>query len=150
MNLGRAIAITTAAFEGKTDKAGVPYILHCLHVMNSVHGGESLKIAAVLHDLIEDTDWTLDGLRKEGFSDRVVNAVELLTHYPVGHPLGMTYMAYVKRLASNKDAKKVKMADLRHNSDIHRMKGISEKDFSRLTRYHKAYAYLRDYDVSPV
>ena len=138
-DLGRAIAITTAAFEGKTDRGGVPYILHCLHVMNAVDGDER-KIIGVLHDLIEDTDWTIEMLVEEGFSNRVIVAVDLLTHRK-----GVPYMEYIKLIARNEDACAVKMADLRHNSDIHRMKGLRPKDFDRLIKYHKAYAYLRDY-----
>lgn len=139
-NLGKAIEITTTAFAGKTDRGGVPYILHCLHVMHAVDGDDELKCAAVMHDLIEDTDYTLDDLVKLGFSDRVIGVLHLVTHED-----GVEYFDYVKLLAISEDARKIKMADLRHNSDIHRMKGLREKDFERLKKYHHAYAYLRDY-----
>ena len=102
-DLGKAISITTAAFEGKTDRGGVPYILHCLHVMNAVGGDDELKMIAVMHDLIEDTDWTIEDIEKEGFSDRVVGGLILMTHED-----GVPYEDYVKRLAIGEDEEKLK------------------------------------------
>lgn len=138
-NLGKAIAIASKAFESKTDKGGTPYILHCLHVMDKVKGlGEEAMISAVLHDLVEDTDWTLDDLLAEGFSHTVTAVIGLLTHRK-----GVEYMAYVEELSISPVARAIKMADLRHNSDINRMKGLTEKDFERLQKYHRAYAFLK-------
>lgn len=138
--LDKAIAIASEAFEGKYDKGGKPYILHCLHVMRKVeHLGVEAQIAAVLHDLIEDTDWTADKLIAEGFNPHTVSIIVLLTHKK-----GEPYMDYVMRISVSKVARAIKMADLRHNSDIHRMKGLGEKDFERLIKYHKAYAFLRE------
>jgi len=142
--LDLAIKITTEAFYGKSDKGGVPYIMHCLHVMNEMPDDNELKSIAIMHDLVEDTDWTIDKLRDLGFSNRVLVGVGMMTHYPIGHPEGMSYDDYIKRVAMNGDTRLVKMADLRHNSDIHRMKGLRKKDFDRLEKYHRAYAYLRD------
>jgi (p)ppGpp synthase/HD superfamily hydrolase len=139
--LNLAISITAKAFEHKTDRGGMPYMLHCLHVMNAVGPDDhDLMSAAVMHDLIEDTDWTVEDLEERGFSDRVLACLILVTHEE-----GITYKQYVRRLAISEDARKIKMADLRHNSDIHRMKGLKERDFARLVRYHESYAYLRDY-----
>ena len=139
--LNLAISITAKAFENKTDRGGKPYMLHCLHVMNAVGpDDDDLMSAAVMHDLVEDTDWTIEDLEERGFSDRVLAIMILVTHEE-----GISYDAYIKRLAISDDARKIKMADLRHNSDIHRMKGLRDKDFERLKKYHAAYAYLRDY-----
>lgn len=139
-NLAKAISIAAHAFVDKTDRGKNPYILHCLHVMNAVKNlGEDAMIAAVLHDLIEDTHWTLDDLLKEGFSHQIVSVIGLLTH-----DKEMEYMEYIEEISISPIARAIKLADLRHNSDIHRMKGLAEKDFIRLEKYHKAYAYLRD------
>lgn len=142
--LDKAISIAALAFVDKYDKGGKPYILHCLHVMHKVGpDDQELMQIAVLHDLVEDTSWTIDGLRSEGFSERVLTALKLLTHIPIGHPEGQTYEDYIKAIATNDDARRVKMADLKHNSDITRMKGLRKKDFDRLEKYHRAYEYLR-------
>lgn len=138
--LDKAISIASRAFEGKHDKGGVPYIMHCVHVMRKVrHLGTEAQIAAVLHDLLEDTDWTANDLIKHGFNPHTVSLIELLTHKK-----DQDYDEYILRLSVSPVARAIKMADLRHNSDIHRMKGLRDKDFDRLKKYHKAYAFLRD------
>ena len=146
--LDKLIAIVATAFVGKFDKGGQPYILHCLHVMHKVGhktNGDHIAMAiAVAHDLIEDTDWTADMLRDEGIPEEVIEGLECLTHYPIGHPQGLTYDDYIKSIAAFKDHRVVivKMFDLEHNSKIHRMKGLREKDFKRLEKYHRSYAFL--------
>lgn len=140
--LDRAITIASEAFEGKHDKGGVPYVMHCLHVMNQVkHLGEEAEIAAVLHDLLEDRPdiWSASALLEEGFTQHTVSVIELLTHAK-----SEPYEDYINRVSVSITARAIKMADLRHNSDIHRMKGLTEKDFARLVKYHKAYAFLKD------
>lgn len=139
--LAKAISITSAAFENELDKGGVPYIMHCLHVMNIV-GKKTEKDAemmciAVMHDLVEDTDWTIADLRSTGFSDRVCQGVSDMTHDP--HE---TYDEYLETIAGNPDTVIVKLADLKHNSDPMRMKGLRTKDLDRIVKYHKAHAYL--------
>lgn len=137
--LGKAISMASKVFEDKVDKGGQPYILHCLVVMASVNQDDNeLKQIAVLHDVIEDTDMTFDDMIANGFSQRVVHGLRLLTHVPE-----ISYDDYIARISYNKDAIAVKMADLRHNSDIHRMKGLREKDFVRLAKYHRSYALLK-------
>jgi len=136
-----AIAITAEAFRGKFDKGGSPYILHCLHVMDTVRPQTELnRTVGVLHDLIEDTSYTLDDLYKLGFNHEVVEAVSACTHID-----NVPYDDYIMALAKNSTSRAVKLADLRHNSDITRMKGVRDKDFARLVKYHKAYKYLQDY-----
>jgi len=137
--LGHAIAIASAAFDGVYDKGGTDYILHCLHVMRGVaHLGVEAMIAAVLHDLLEDTDWTAERLIEEGFNPHTVSIIVLLTHLP-----NEPYMDYIMRISVSLIARAIKMADLRHNSDIHRMKGLRPKDHERNEKYHKAYAFLK-------
>lgn len=138
--LAHAISIAAKAFENKTDKGGKPYILHCLRVMNSVNQtDEELMIIAVLHDLLEDCPelWSMDALRTHGFSERVCQTIFLLTH-----DKKVSYDDYIKAIALNEDARKVKLADLKDNSDITRLKGLRKKDFDRMEKYHKAFIYL--------
>jgi len=108
--------------------------------MNNVdQEDEELMAIAVLHDLIEDTDWTFNNLLAEGFSERVALALDCLTHKD-----DEPYDDYIKRVATNPDAKAVKREDLRHNSDITRIKGLREKDHKRIEKYHRAFVYLSD------
>ena len=140
MKLDVAIAIAAEAFRGKNDKGGNPYILHCLHVMYQMDPlDHDLRCIAVLHDLVEDTKWTIDDLRTEGFSDRILTGIDILTHKEE-----MPYDDYIKLIAMYPDARKVKLADLKHNSDITRMKGLRKKDFDRLEKYHRSFAYLSE------
>jgi len=88
---------------------------------------------------VEDTDWTLEMLREEGFSEEIIHLVDLLTH----DPEKQTYEQYIEGIKDSPRAVKVKRADLRHNSNITRMKGLKERDFKRLAKYHKAYEKLR-------
>ena len=136
--LDKAISITAQAFEGKYDKGGHPYILHCLYVMNQMPAQDTdLRCLAVMHDLVEDTRWTLDSITNLGFSSRVLQGLSLLTH---DHSI--PYDDYIRAIGTSKDATLVKLADLRHNTDILRMKGLREKDFKRLEKYHRSFAYL--------
>ena len=138
--LGIAIAIASHAFRKKVDKGGQPYILHCLRVMNAVRT-ESVHVqcAAVLHDLLEDCPETWDILRlaRNGFSEDTIRMVDLLTHRD-----DEPYEKYIKRIASNLGATAIKKADLRDNSDITRLKGLTKKDLDRIEKYHRAYTYL--------
>ena len=136
--LAVAIALASKVFEEKTDKAGKPYILHCLRVMNKMdqNDEEQMQIA-VLHDVIEDSEMEIDDLMRLGFSTRVTTAIGLLTHDPY-----VPYDDYIKAISHNKDARKVKLADLEDNSCITRLKGLRQKDFNRIEKYHRAYTYL--------
>jgi (p)ppGpp synthase/HD superfamily hydrolase len=137
--LGKAISIVSAAFEGKTDRGGQPYVLHCLRVMNKMpKNNEVLRCAAVMHDLIEDTSWTYDRLIACGFSWKVVDTLKYVTHDKETH----SYDEYIDSLSMNKDARMIKIADLEDNSDITRLKGLRDKDFDRMKKYHKHYTFL--------
>jgi len=143
--LDKAIAIVAQAFEGKFDKGGQPYILHCLAVMYQIPENDTQgRIAAVMHDLIEDCpEWYYERLINEGFEPETVMVVEAVTHLK-----DETYDDYIKRVYASPHldfrARDIKKADLRHNSDILRMKGIRAKDFTRLEKYHKAFLFLSD------
>lgn len=137
--LERAIALALEAHRGQSDRQGQPYILHPLHVMMQMDD-EAEMIAAVLHDVIEDTDMTLDDLRAKGFSEQVLTAVDLLTH----DKETTSYEAYVRRLKPNPMARKIKLADLRHNMDIRRIRTMSDSDKARLEKYHRAWRILTD------
>lgn len=140
-NLGTAIAIAAIAHETHKDKGGNAYILHPIRVMMRLRtDDEELMCVAVLHDVVEDSDvWTLERLRERGFSGRVLMALELLTHSDPNE----SYMDYVKKISTNRDALRVKLEDLRDNSDITRLKGLREKDFARMEKYHRAFLYLK-------
>jgi (p)ppGpp synthase/HD superfamily hydrolase len=136
MDLARAISIAAVGFEKVKDKGGNPYILHCLRVMNQMDTEEE-KIVAILHDTIEDGVCTLEDLIKERFSQNVIYALILLTHEK-----GKPYDEYIKAIATDPLATKVKKADLKDNSDITRLKGLTKKDFDRMEKYHRSYVYL--------
>lgn len=144
MNLGRAISMAAQAFEKIEDKSGEPYMLHCLAVMHDVkHKREAYKIVAVLHDLVEDTDWTLEDVRNQGFTGEVITALDCMTHRDgIIHPDKETYDQYLTRIAENKIATRVKLGDLKHNTNILRLKGVREKDHIRIAKYHKAFMRL--------
>jgi len=133
--LDKAIKIASDAFLGVYDNGGHPYIMHCIRVMNQLDANDSeLQQIAILHDIIEDTDITLQDLAQMGFSGRVLTAINFLTHKKED-----SYDTYIKLISTNKDAKRVKIADLIDNSNITRLKGLRKKDYDRLEKYHKAY-----------
>ena len=136
--LGLAISIAAKAFENKTDKGGNPYILHCLWVMNKVrHLGEEAMITAVLHDVPEDTEITLAQLSEMGFSEDIIGDLFLLTHKKE-----TPYMEYIKAISVSPVATEIKKADLEHNSNITRLKGLRKKDHDRIEKYSIAFMYL--------
>jgi (p)ppGpp synthase/HD superfamily hydrolase len=135
--LERAIALAAKAHEGQVDKAGAPYVLHPLRMMMRLTTADE-RIAAVLHDVVEDTDWTLDRLRAEGFSETIVAAVEALTRRP-----DEDYETFVRRAAANPIGRRVKLADLQDNSDLARIAHPTEKDYERLERYRRAIAMIQ-------
>ena len=135
-NLERAIAIAVEAHKGQKDKVGAVYILHPLRVMARVNT-EAEKIVAILHDVVEDTRWTFDDLRKEGFSEEVIAAIDCVTKRE-----GEAYEDFVKRAAPNPIARRVKIADLEDNMDVRRVETVTPKDAERWNKYLKAWQYL--------
>ncbi len=142
--LAKAISIATMAHEGQFDKGGKPYILHPLHLMNQLMFDVPLAIVAVLHDVVEDSLYTFDDLVAEGFSDRVLAALILLTRDDSADYLE----DYIPRICTNYDAIRVKRKDLEHNSDITRLKGILDEDLERLKKYHIAFTMLSEARVN--
>ena len=135
--LERAIEIATEAHRGQLDKAGCDYIEHPLRVMAA---GKSLdeKIVGVLHDVVEDTNWTFEGLAAEGFSAEVIEALRCVTKLSESEP----YDKFIARVKRNPLAVAVKLNDLSDNMDIRRLPYLSDKDVKRLKRYLKAYKQL--------
>ncbi|WP_016987696.1 HD domain-containing protein [Pseudomonas crudilactis] len=135
--LERAIAIAAAAHAGQLDKGGAPYILHPLKVMLRMSTLEE-RIVAVLHDVVEDCGISLDDLRKEGFSEDVLTAIESVTKVP-----GESYEDFVDRAAQNPIGRVVKLADLEENSDLSRIASPSWEDLERIEKYRRAIGRLR-------
>ena len=130
--LDRAIELAKQHHEGQTNKAGKPYIEHPLRVMNQMESEEE-KIVAVLHDIVEDIDISLNDLKNEGFSEEVVSAVECLTKQD-----GENYDSYIERISFNPLAVKIKLADLEDNRDLTRLPEVTDKDLERVEKYDKA------------
>jgi (p)ppGpp synthase/HD superfamily hydrolase len=135
--LEKSIDFALKVHAGQEDRYGRPYILHPLTVMLQMDTAEEM-MAAVLHDAIEDSDTSLEELRRLGLPDEVVRAVSLLTHNKDRN----SYDEYVRQLKPNPIARKVKLADLAHNMDIRRMDEVTEKDTARLDRYRRSWETL--------
>ena len=137
--LDRAKAIATSAHEGQVDKAGKPYIEHPIRVMNM---GKTLeeKIVGVLHDVVEDSEWTFEMLEKEGMPKEVMDALKCVTKLSEDED----YDHFIDRVKSNPLAVKVKLNDLRDNMDITRLGKVTEKDLLRLNKYIRAYKQLTE------
>lgn len=135
-DLERAISLAVEAHRSQKDRNGAPYILHPLRVMSRVQTTEQ-KIVAMLHDVVEDTPWTLNALRAEGFSEPVVRAVDCLTRRE-----GEDYFDFVQRSKSDPIARVVKLADLEDNMDVNRLTQVTDQDVERLNRYKRAKATI--------
>lgn len=136
-SLQRALEITVEAHKYQKQKDGTPYALHPIRLSLSLENEEQ-KIVALLHDVVEDTDWTFEDLEREGFSGTIMAALRLLTHTD-----GSPYDKYVERLATNPLARIVKIADLTDNMDFKRIPEPTDKDFARLQKYHRAWRRLQ-------
>ncbi|MCB1711272.1 MAG: HD domain-containing protein [Candidatus Riesia sp.] len=139
---GRVLAFVADLFKDINDKSGVAYFRHCYTVMEKAEQKGCSKAgvyAALLHDVVEDTDVTFDELsRRYQIPFEVVQLVDLLTRRE-----DETWEAYIKRVSTSDEATKIKLCDLEHNSDITRLKGIGKKDHERNERYVWAYSYLK-------
>ena len=132
--LNKAIEIAARAHSGQVDKGGNPYILHPLRILVNFCEAESeaTKICAVLHDVVEDTDITLDGLRAEGFSEEILTALDCLTKKK-----DENYDDFISRVLANEIACKVKNGDLADNMDLTRIPNPTEKDMERTKKYRE-------------
>ena len=135
--LSEAITTATIAHDGTYDRHGKPYILHPLHLMSKFIDDIELATIAVLHDVVEDTYVTLDHFRNKKYSKRVIRALDLLTRKEDD-----LYIDYINNMSGSMDAIRVKIEDLKHNSDITRTLGTTGKDLERLRKYHNAYLRL--------
>lgn len=137
--LGKFIVFATNAHAGQFDKAGQPYILHVLEVLHGVREqNEEIQCIAVGHDLFEDTNTTVEDLVELGATNSIVEGILSLTKQN-----GESYKNYKKKVLNSKNAMLVKQSDLRHNSDITRLKGITQRDIDRMAKYMAFYTEIQ-------
>ncbi len=136
----KAMQISYQAHKDQVDKSGIPYIFHPIHLAEQMETEEAV-IVALLHDVVEDTDWSILALEKEGFSKDITDALGLLTHHD-----DMDYLDYIGKIkkSSSSHAKIVKIADLKHNSDLSRFDHIDEEIMRRVEKYAKAISILAE------
>ena len=132
----KAMAVAYEAHDGMYDRGGMPYIAHPLHVAEQMTTEDS-TVVALLHDVVEDTNYTMGDLMRLGFKQEVLDALALLTH-----DKDVPYLEYVAKLKDNRIAREVKLADLKHNSDITRLPRVTREDLRRIGKYKKAIALL--------
>ncbi len=138
-----AVAIAALAHRGQRDKAGAPYLLHPLRLLLRMDS-ELVMMAAVLHDVVEDTTWTLEQLREAGFPEAVLAAVDCLTRRSQE-----SYDAFIDRASQHPIARQVKIADLEDNMNLQRLAHITPKDLARLEKYHRAWRRLTNQEMPP-
>lgn len=134
--LDKAIAIACKAHKGQVDKAGQPYILHPLRLMLNFDN-EDQRIIAVLHDVVEDSDVSLNNLKAEGFSEEILEAINCLSKKP-----GENYQDFILRISKNDLASAVKIEDINDNLDVTRIDKLSSEDLVRIEKYHRALKFL--------
>ena len=128
----KAMKLCFEAHKEQKDKSGLPYVFHPFHLAEQMKT-EDTTVVALLHDVVEDTDYTFEDLCEMGFGENIINALRLLTHED-----GTDYMEYVSKIKFDPIAKEVKLADLRHNSDLSRLDVIDSKAIERREKYLKA------------
>ena len=134
----KAMKLCFQAHKDQTDKSGIPYVFHPIHLAEQMTD-EDTTVVALLHDVVEDTDYTIEDLAAMGFDDRVLDAIRLMTHGE-----DVPYMDYVAKIKHNPIAKAVKLADLTHNSDITRLDTVDDKTMERVEKYKKAIQLLTE------
>ena len=134
----KAFRVAAKAHKGQKDKAGKPYILHPVIVALRTRGKKQ-KTVALLHDVIEDTKITIDHLKQSGFDDEVIKAVEAITKRK-----SENYHDYLCRVKENEISRAVKISDLLHNSNLKRLKTITQSDLDRVKKYKEALAFLKE------
>ena len=133
----KALKLCFDVHKEQVDKSGLPYVFHPFHLAEQMDTEET-TVVALLHDVVEDSELTLDDLRQMGFGDAVIAALALLTHDPA-----VEYMDYVRAIKDNPIARAVKLADLRHNSDLTRLDTLDEKALARREKYLQAMTLLK-------
>ena len=134
----KALKLCFDAHRDQLDKSGMPYVFHPFHLAEQMDS-EASVILALLHDVVEDTPTTQEDLRRMGFPENVLEALALLTHDEA-----VPYMEYVALIAQNPLARQVKLADLRHNSDLSRLDTVDEWALARREKYLRAIALLEN------
>ena len=134
----KAMKLCYAAHRDQVDKSGLPYVFHPFHLAEQMDTEEKTAVA-LLHDVVEDTEFTLEDLGAMGFPERVLEALRLLTHDP-----RVPYLDYVGRIRENPLAAAVKLADLRHNSDLSRLDRVDDRALERVEKYRRAIALLEE------
>ncbi len=135
-NTKKAMKLCFEAHKDQVDKSGMPYVFHPFHLAEQMPDEET-TIVALLHDFVEDTEYSLDDLKNMGFSKEVLEAIALMTHDEA-----VPYMEYVEQIKKNRIAAIVKRADLMHNSDLSRLDTVDEKAIKRVEKYKQAIAIL--------
>ena len=134
----KALKLCFEAHKEQIDKSGMPYVFHPFHLAEQMQSEET-TVVALLHDLVEDTDYTIEDLTSMGFGKAITDAIALITHTD-----GVAYMDYVRKIKNNPIAKAVKLADLKHNSDLTRLDIVDEKALNRKEKYLKAIKLLEE------
>lgn len=134
----KALKLSFEAHKNQFDKSGMPYVYHPFHLAEQMKD-ENTTIVALLHDVVEDSDYSISDLRDMGFSDEVCEAIALMTHDDA-----VPYMDYVSMIKHNPIARTVKLADLHHNSDLSRLDYVDEKTLHRVEKYKAAIALLSE------
>lgn len=137
-NTKKAIAIMFEKHKNQFDKANVPYVFHPWHVAEQMDDEDS-TIVALLHDVLEDTDTTIEELQTYGFNENIIEALILLNHNE-----NIPYFEYIENISTNKLATKVKLKDLKHNSDLTRLEKITNEDLTRYKKYNKSIEILEE------
>ena len=132
----KALKLCFEAHKNQVDKSGMPYVFHPFHLAEQMET-EDTVITALLHDVVEDTEYTIEDIKEMGFSENVISALQLLTHDP-----SVLYMDYVRKIKDNSVAKAVKLKDLAHNSDLTRLDYVDDKARKRVKKYQRAIALL--------
>ena len=134
----KAMKLCFQAHKEQTDKSGIPYVFHPIHLAEQM-GDEDTTVVALLPDVVEDTDYTLEDLRAMGFNQNVIEAIRQMTHAE-----GVPYLDYVAKIKENPIARAVKLADLAHNSDLTRLDTVDEKAMARVQKYAQAIRLLEE------
>ena len=134
----KALKLCFEAHKNQTDKSGLPYVFHPFHIAEQMPD-EKTTIVALLHDVIEDTSYTIQDLRDLGFDEEVLDALALLTH-----DKNVPYTDYVAKIKGNPIARTVKLADLRHNSDLTRLETVDDSALRRFEKYKAAIQLLSE------
>ena len=132
----KAMKLCFQAHKDQTDKSGIPYVFHPIHLAEQMKD-EDTTVVALLHDVVEDTAYTPEDLAAMGFNDRVIAAIRLMTHDE-----NIPYMEYVAKIKENPIAKAEKLADLAHNSDTTRLDTVDAKAAARIKKYERAIELL--------